>query len=435
MKSLIEQHLPALTYPLYLRYWLASFASVGATQLVTLGQGWLVYELTGSAWNLGLLGAAVALPNIIVTLIGGVIADRFDKRIIMMITSVLTAAMLALLAFLDWRESITLWQVLTIAGIVSLITGIDWPARVAIYPHLVGREHVMNAVALNAVIWQATRMALPALGGIVIAFGDTWMLFAAGAAGFFVMYLVMAGIHIHMPVATAESPIRQLIDGLRFIKDSPLFIALLAITFAGMFFTSSYSQIMPIFANAIGGDERVYGYLLTTGGLAAVMGTAIASRYQHEPYLGQVMLGTALATAACAFLFGWVSVAGLLIPALVMTFFAQLFASIFMVTSMGVMQLNVPDALRGRVMGIHAIGYSLVPMGGLFLGGLTEWAGAGFALTVGCLIHVMVILLAGYRQRLIRDWSGALLPESGAVQERRVWPTASAVEHGTRRVP
>ncbi|MBM4204459.1 MAG: MFS transporter [Gammaproteobacteria bacterium] len=419
MKSLIEQHLPALTYPLYLRYWLASFASVGATQLVTLGQGWLVFELTGSAWNLGLLGAAVALPNIFVTLVGGVIADRFNKRVIMMTTSVLTALMLALLAYLDWRESITLLQVLTIAAIVSLITGIEWPARVAIYPHLVDRDHVMNAVALNAVIWQATRMALPALGGIVIAFGDTWMLFAAGALGFFIMYLVMSGIRIHMPVANAQSPFGQLMEGLRFIRDSRLFTALLAITFAGMFFTSSFSQIMPIFADAIGGDERVYGYLLTTGGLAAVIGTAIASRYQHHPQLGQVMLATAILTAVSVLLFGWVSIAALLVPALVMTFLAQLFASIFTVTSMGVMQLSVPDELRGRVMGIHAIGYSLVPMGGLFLGGLTEWAGAGFALSVGCLIHIVIIVFAGYRQHLIRNWSGALASESATAADSR----------------
>ncbi len=412
MRHLIAERLPALTYPPYLRYWLASFASVGGSQVVTLGQGWLVFELTGSAWNLGLLGAAVALPNIIVTLIGGVIADRFDKRIIMMTTSVLTAVMLALLAYLDWRETITLWQVLAIAGVVSLITGIDWPVRVAIYPHLVGREHLMNAVALNAFIWQATRMALPAVGGIVIAIGDTWMLFAAGAVGFFVMYLVMTGIHVHVHAMTVEGPLRQLLAGLSFIRHSPLFIALLAMTFAGMFFVSAYSQIMPIFADAIGGDERVYGYLVATGGLASVVGTIIASNFQHHPRLGQVMLMTALLTAFSAGLFGWAAMAALFIPALVLTFLAQLFASVFMVTSMGVMQLNVPDALRGRVMGFHAIGYSLIPLGGLFLGGLTEWGGAGFALTVGCLIYFLVIVLAGFRSTLIREWSGELKPET-----------------------
>lgn len=406
MKSLIEQRLPALTYPPYLRYWLASFASVGGSQLVTLGQGWLVFELTGSAWNLGLLGAAVALPNIIVTLIGGVIADRFDKRLIMMTTSVLTALMLALLAFLDWQETITLWQVLTIAGVVSLITGIDWPARVAIYPHLVGREHFMNAVALNAFIWQATRMALPALGGIIIAVGDTWMLFAAGSVGFLVMYLVMTGVHVHVPAPPGDGPMRQLLDGLGFIRASPLFLALLAMTFAGMFFASSYSQIMPVFASAIGGDERVYGYLVATGGLASIVGTIAASNFQHHPRLGRIMLAAAGLTALSAALFGWAAVHSLFLAALVLTFLAQLFASVFMVTSMGVMQLNVPDHLRGRVMGIHAIGYSLVPLGGLFLGGLTEWAGAGFALTLGCLIYLLVTYATGLKNPLIRDWSG-----------------------------
>jgi MFS family permease len=421
MKSMIEQRLPALAYPPYLRYWLASFASVGGSQLVTLGQGWLVFELTGSAWNLGLLGAAVALPNIIVTLIGGVIADRFDKRLIMMTTSVLTALMLALLAFFDWRETITLWQVLIIAGIVSLITGIDWPARVAIYPHLVAREHFMNAVALNAFIWQATRMAMPAIGGIIIAVGDTWMLFAAGSAGFLVMVLVMAGIRVHVPAPPGFGPFRQLLDGLGFIRGSPLFLALLAITFAGMFFASSYSQIMPVFASAIGGDERVYGYLVATGGLASIAGTIAASSFQHHARLGRIMLSAASLTALSAALFGWAAVNALLVPALLLTFAAQLFASVFMVTSMGVMQLDVPDHLRGRVMGIHAIGYSLIPLGGLFLGGLTEWAGAGFALTTGCLIYLLVTLAAGLRNPLIRDWSGERVP--GASPDRAATET------------
>lgn len=410
-KQFLTTHLPALTYPMYLKYWLASFASVGGSQLVTLGQGWLVFELTGSAWNLGLLGAAVALPNIIVTLVGGVIADRFDKRTIMMITSALTAVMLALLAFLDWQESITLWQVLAIAGVVSLITGIDWPARVAIYPHLVGRDHFMNAVALNAFIWQATRMAMPAVGGIVIAIGDTWMLFTAGSIGYLIMLMMLSGLHVQVHAQAVAGPLRQLLEGLRFIRESPLFVALLSIAFSGSFFASSYSQIMPIFADAIGGDERTYGYLVATGGLASIVGTIVASRFQHHPRLGHVMLASAGLTAATACLFGWLAVGGLFWPALVATFLAAFFSSIFMVTSMGVMQLNVPDRLRGRVMGIHAIGYSLMPLGGLFLGGLTEWGGAGFALTLGCLAYAATIILAGWRKPLIRNWSGELPAE------------------------
>ena len=170
---------PALGFAAYRRYWFASFASVGATQLITLGQGWLIFELTGSALQLGLLGAAASLPNIAMTLFGGVIADRFDKRQILRMTSILITTLLLVLAWLDFSGEVQVWQVITIAALFSTITGLDWPARVAIYPHLIERHAFMSAVALNSFIWQSTRMAIPALGGLLIYVADTWLIFSS----------------------------------------------------------------------------------------------------------------------------------------------------------------------------------------------------------------------------------------------------------------
>jgi MFS family permease len=109
---------------------------VGATQLIMLGQAWLIFELSGSALQLGVLGAAAALPNILMTLAGGVIADRFDKRRILMCTSLFTM-LLALLAWLDLTGQVAVWHVLAIAALFSLTTGLDWPVRVSLYPELV----------------------------------------------------------------------------------------------------------------------------------------------------------------------------------------------------------------------------------------------------------------------------------------------------------
>ena len=116
MALYILERYPALGHPLYRRFWLASFASVGGTQLINLGQGWLVFELTHSAWLLGVLGAAASIPNIVMTLGGGVIADRVDRRQILRLTSGLSALLLAALAWLDWQGSIAVWHVLTAAS-------------------------------------------------------------------------------------------------------------------------------------------------------------------------------------------------------------------------------------------------------------------------------------------------------------------------------
>ncbi len=394
MSTLVQhilQRYPALSFRLYRRYWFASFASVGATQLIALGQGWLIFELTGSALQLGVLGAAASLPNIAMTLFGGVVADRFDKRQILRATSLSITLLLAVLAWLDFSEQVEVWHVITIAATFSAITGLDWPTRVAIYPHLVERSAFMSAVALNSFIWQATRMAIPALGGVIMYLADTWLIFAMAAAGFFTMFVVISGIHVKLPEPTESSPLQQLLEGLAYIWQSPLFKWLLLLTFVGMFFSQSYVQILPVFVGAIGKAEQAFGYLLSAGGLGSIVGTLlIGSIAAHRPIGHYMFLGAASSVVALAG-FVFVAQAGWFTGALIMVFLAAACSSVYMIISMTILQMRVPDELRGRVMGIHTIGYSLVPLGGLFLGALAEQTGAGAAVLYGGAIYLVVL--------------------------------------------
>ncbi len=394
MSTLVQhilQRYPALSFRLYRRYWFASFASVGATQLIALGQGWLIFELTGSALQLGVLGAAASLPNIAMTLFGGVVADRFDKRQILRATSLSITLLLAVLAWLDFSEQVEVWHVITIAATFSAITGLDWPTRVAIYPHLVERSAFMSAVALNSFIWQATRMAIPALGGVIMYLADTWLIFAMAAAGFFTMFVVISGIHVKLPEPTESSPLQQLLEGLAYIWQSPLFKWLLLLTFVGMFFSQSYVQILPVFVGAIGKAEQAFGYLLSAGGLGSIVGTLlIGSIAAHRPIGHYMFLGAASSVVALAG-FVFVAQAGWFTGALIMVFLAAACSSVYMIISMTILQMRVPDELRGRVMGIHTIGYSLVPLGGLFLGALAEQTDAGAAVLYGGAIYLVVL--------------------------------------------
>jgi len=411
----VTERYPALDSPQFRRYWLASFASVGATQLVTLGQGWLIFELSGSALQLGVLGAAASIPNILVTLLGGVIADRFDRRLILMVTSLITGSLLAVLTLLDFTGVVTVWQVLLIAALISLVTGLDWPARASIFPLLLDRHAYMSGVALNAFIWQATRMAIPAAGGIVIAFAnDTWPVFAAASVGFFVMYLVLLSIRVKVPPSATVSPLEQLKEGFRFILQTDLFRWLLGLTFVGMFFSQSYVQIMPVFADLLGTDERGYGYLLSAGGLGSVVGTLLIGSFQESRHLGRIMLAGAALSVLMLFGFAWASTHTNFPLALALVFLAAASASAFMIVSMTAMQLIVPDGLRGRVMGIHTIGYSLVPLGGLFLGALADSLGAGLALVAGGSIYLIAIGITTLTHRGIRNMDGGALQDQSA---------------------
>jgi len=411
MANSILQRYPALGFPMYRRYWLASFASVGATQLITLGQGWLVYELSQSAFQLGVLGAAASIPNLVMTLAGGVIADRFDKRRIMLGTSSTIALLLAVLAWLDFSGHVAVWHVLTIAALFSLTTGIDWPARSSIYPKLVDRPAFMSAVALNSFIWQASRMAMPALGGLMIAATDTWVVFALGAAGFLVMFSVVTTLPAQPSEPATGSPLQQVREGLTFIWHQPLFRWLMGLTFVGMFFGQSFNQLMPVFSEMMGSGETGYGYLLSAGGIGSVVGTLLIGGVHQYRRLGRLMLAAAAIAASLTMLFAGAALTGIFGLALGIALAAAIFASAFNITSMTVLQLSVPDRLRGRVMGIHSMGFSLMPLGALLLGALAERLGASAAVWITCAIYVAAIGFVSFRQPIIRDLDGQALGE------------------------
>lgn len=407
--SLITQHYPALAYAGYRRYWLGSFASVGGTQLITLGQAWLVFELSGSALTLGYLGLAAALPNLLMTLFGGVVADRFDKRRIMMATSFSTMVALVALTVLDYAGQVQVWHVLLVAAFNSLITGLDWPTRSAIFPLLVERPAYMSAVALNAFIWQSTRMAIPALGGVLLAATDTWVVFALGAAGFLVMFLVL--ITLKVPhVASAPSPaLQQIAQGLRFIRHTPIFMNLLALSFAGSLLSMAYIQILPVFADLLGRGEAAYGTLLSAGGVGSVLGTLLTGGVEKRAALGRLMVGCATASAILLIGFAVAASAGLFYLTLALATCTSVFASAFMVMTMSVLQLKVPDTLRGRVMGIYSMGFSLVPLGGLLLGSMSEWSSPGTAVVIANIGYLLILVSLGWLQPRIRSLNGAEL--------------------------
>lgn len=406
--SILERY-PALGHPLYRRFWLASFASVGGTQLINLGQGWLVFELTHSAWLLGVLGAAASIPNIVMTLGGGVIADRFDRRQILRLTSGLSAVLLAALAWLDWQGTIAVWHVLTAAALFSLITGIDWPARVSLYPRLIDRSAFMSAVALNSFVWQVSRMAVPAAGGLLIAVTDTALVFALGSLGFMAMFRVVTTLPAQPANPTPGSALQDMGEGLGYIASTPLFRTLMLLTFVAMFFAQSYTQLMPVFSNLLDSGETGYGYLLSAGGLGSVLGTLMVGSVTQHSRLGAMMLGAAALSALCIMVFALVAASGSFAAAFVATLAAAAFASGFNVTSMTVLQLSVPDRLRGRVMGIHSMGFSLMPLGALLLGGLADLLTAPVAVALSASIYLLAAGSVGVRHAMIRRLDGTRL--------------------------
>ena len=361
-----------------------------------MGLGWLVWELSTSPLMLGYLGAAAGIPAAFLTIFGGALADRLDKRFVLMATSLITAALLALLTYLDYANLVRVWHVILITGSISVVTGFDWPVRQSIFPSLIERSDMMSAVALTTVIWQATRVVLPALGGIIIAVADTWLLFAICSTGFFIMFLVLLTINLQSKaIRNQDSTLHQINEGLQFIINTPEFLILIALSFAICFFTTSYIQLMPAFADMLSANEREFGYMLSVGGIGAVIGTIISSNIQNSMRLGLLMLYSAI--IYCAFVYLFASICLLHWPhsylaALTMIFLSGIFNSVFMITSTGVLQLQVPDELRGRVMGLHAISYNMLPLGALFTGAIANLTNPSIALMLSTTIVLLCLL-------------------------------------------
>ncbi len=403
--------LGALQSPLYRRYWLGSLASIGATQLLVLGMGWLVFELSGSPLQLGLLGAAGAVPQILVTLFGGVLADRLDKRRVLMVTSLTIASLLLFLSVLDFTGLVAVWHVVVIAALIGLTSGFDWPSRQAFFPSLIEKKYMMSAVALNSVLWQGTRMTVPAIGGIVIAVSSTAVVFLAATFGFLTMFFVLASLDVTHRVTTRGSSLQQLTEGLRFIGSTKLFAILIPLTWIVSFFGVSYIQLMPAFAEILGVGEQGFGFLLSASGVGSVTGTIVILFVQKSRRLGWLIISGSLCSALA--LLGFCIVTGTAESihnayalAISFVFLMSLFNSIYLISSMTVLQMRVPDDLRGRVMGIHGITFSLIALGALFGGSIASASTAPIAVAIGASIVIVTVLSVATTQSEIRNLRG-----------------------------
>ena len=399
--------LDALQSPRYRRFWLGSIFSTGATQLYFVGMGWLVFKLTGSALYLGLLGVAMAVPTILATLAGGLVADHGNRGRILLITSMLAGVALGILTILDLGDWITVWQVLLLAALLGLISGFDMPARVSFFPALIEPHQMMSAVALSSILWQGTRMVLPAVGGVLIALADTWIIFALCTVGFAVMARILLSLQTPDAFPRRSDDNRGLTAAWRFILQEKLFAVLIAMTWISMFFGTAYVQIMPVFAELLGTGEEGYGLLLSATGVGSVLGTILVGRLQNSPQLGGVMMGGSVLFCLSLILFALVTGLGAdwrfaFALACGCAMLSAVGGSFFLISSMTVMQLAVPDALRGRVMGIHSITFSLIALGGLVLGPLAELFSAPNALLIG--VGVVLASIVGFSIKFDRLW-------------------------------
>ena len=361
-------------------------SAVGGFQILTFGQFWLIHELTGSTLYLGYVGLATAIPAITLNLVGGVVADRFDKVRLITISQTASAMLVLILALLTVTDIVRPWHVLLIAAVAGAVNAFNQPARQSLYPQLVDKSVMGSAVALNSSIWQGTRILAPAIAGALIAaFGTASAFFVAGG-----MMLVLSVV-VNMLKVPRQAPrrsstaLQDVGEGLRFIRSNHIFMFLITITFFNSFFGMSYIIMMPVFAKDIlGVGAEGQGVMMMAGGLGSlVMGLWLGTRgtYDRKGIVligGAVMTGLSLAAFALTaeYIGSFPLAVGLMLA-------IGVFTSTYMITIMSSLQMLVPDEMRGRVMGFYGMTWNIMPLGGMFAGTLAVATGTPWAVAIG----------------------------------------------------
>lgn len=402
---------PAFRYPAFRAYWTGMLCAVTGFQMFRVAQSWLVYELTGSPLYLGYALAANAIPGIVFNLVGGVFADRLDKRILVFSTQGSTGLFILVMGLLTLLGVVEVWHILVIAFLAGAAEAFDTPARQALYPHLIERSAMTSAVALNSTIWQGTRIVAPAIAGFIIDLVNTGTALVVSAVGFFIMAVVMLFLRIQpIPQGAPRNPARALWEGMTFIGKNSIFAFLIAMTFFNSFFGMAYVLLMPVFAvDVLEVGARGQGILLGVGGVGALLTTIWLGGRGGVERRGLAIVGGAIVFGLTIIAFGLTSqFLGSFTLALALMVILGCSNSIYMISIQSSLQVLVPDNVRGRVMGFYGMTYSIMPLGGLQAGALANvsWIGAPFAVSIGGAAVVLFALATGVFNGKIRQMGG-----------------------------
>ncbi|MDD5477488.1 MAG: MFS transporter [Candidatus Omnitrophica bacterium] len=361
-------------------YWLGMFVSLIGTWIQTVAQSWLVFELTNSAFLLGVVGFLSSIPIFVLSLFGGVLADRVNKRNILIFTQVTFMFLAFLLAILTQFKLITPLQIMFIALFNGIVMAFDAPARQSIVVELVGKKHLFNAIALNSVAFNSSRIIGPAIAGVLVSVIGMSGCFYLNGVSF--LAVIIALFYIRLGTGKARnnnSAIKDLKEGLIFISRHPLILALVSMVGAMSLFGISYVILMPVFVNhVLAAGVKGLGILMSSTGLGALIGALILARLGDFKYKGRLLIGSAFLFSLSLIIFSLSKNYALAVFSLILIGCTSVIPIALINT---LLQINVPDEFRGRVMSLFMITFAgIMPFGNLISGGLAQTLGVSAAL-------------------------------------------------------
>jgi MFS family permease len=399
-------------------FWLASLLSITSFFMLIIARGALVYELTESPFWVTAVAAASQVPSLVLSVFGGVLADRFSRKAILLVAEGANFLTLLALAILVVTNAVEVWHVLVLALLNGINFALAFPARAAIVPNLVPPQDIANGVALSSIMFSGAQLIGPTIAGALLVIDDSVAFFGAVIAVAAAIPLFTL-LRLNRPAWDGQRPrmsmVKSIGEGMEYIRRDQVVMGLMATGLVVVVFGMPYQTVLPVFAEGIlhAGDLGL-GLLGAVGGLGAIMGSlavaTFSSQDQMKRFLAVGLIGLGLFIA----LFALSAVFAL---SLALALLAGFFFQIFMTANFSLLQTLVPDHLRGRVLSVRFIIFGLSPIGTISLGIAAEEVGTALATAatgVICLVAGLLVLLLF---PALRRTTAAASDEAGAPAE------------------
>lgn len=372
-----------------------SISLIGMWVRIT-AMGYLVYELTDDPFKLGLIGVVQGAPQLVFGPLAGAFLDRMDRRKVLMGVQLVQLTMMLFLSYLVFSETVTFGWLVAISVVVGATASFDWPARLSILPRLVSRRELPSAVAVHSAAFNGARVIGPALAGWMIALvgmAASFGLSGVATVPFLIMLISMAGMIPTAPPASSQmqKPFQSLMEGYRYIWNTKDIRTMIGIDLFPIIIGMSYLTMTPAIARDVlhQGPEGL-GWLMTAAGVGSLSGTLLVTRLNSWPKRGRIVLVGVSFFAILIVIYGLSSVFLLSIVAIALVGFGYGTASTLNDT---LIQLNVDEAFRGRVMAAYSTIWGLSPAGGMLAGWMANHIGLQWAVALNGFI---VLLYAVY---------------------------------------
>ena len=399
----------------YAWYFAGNFAFFMGMQMQMILRGYLALKLTNVAIALGLVAASVAIPMMLVAPFGGTVADRVDKRKLLIISQTGSAIAALIMALLILSDAVEFWHLLVMSLVTGTIMSFNMPARQAIVPQLVPQHKLMNAISLQQAGMNLTRILAPATAGLLIGPFGVGVVYLIT----FVLFLVAVASEFHLPVhgmkaIRKKAPFREdFLGGFKYIRDHRMIALLLSLGLVFPLLGFPLQQMLPVFARDVFNDDggSKLGLLAASQGIGGLAGAMIAANLGGFPQKGKLMLVGGLWMGGLFIAFTQMS---MFIPALFMLALGNVGGMIFQTTNNTVIQSNIPAEVRGRVMSVMMMSFGLMPLGVLPVAAAADRFGPDVAVA-GSSTLLLVALVAFFtlsrRLRTLRTDEGAVLAQ------------------------